>query len=33
MYIKIGAAVRYRGDDVAAWLEARPTGGTDTEAR
>lgn len=26
-YIKIGAAVRYRAEDVAAWLESRPTGG------
>ena len=26
-YIKIGAAVRYRSEDVAAWLESRPTGG------
>ena len=26
-YIKIGASVRYRADDVRAWLETRPTGG------
>jgi len=26
-YIKIGAAVRYRTEDVAAWLQSRPTGG------
>jgi predicted DNA-binding transcriptional regulator AlpA len=26
-YLKIGAAVRYRPEDVAAWLEARPSGG------
>jgi predicted DNA-binding transcriptional regulator AlpA len=26
-YIKIGAAVRYRPEDIAAWLESRPTGG------
>jgi predicted DNA-binding transcriptional regulator AlpA len=26
-YLKIGAAVRYRPDDVTAWLESRPTGG------
>ncbi len=26
-YIKIGAAVRYRPEDVAAWLETRPSGG------
>jgi predicted DNA-binding transcriptional regulator AlpA len=26
-YIKIGAAVRYRSEDISAWLEGRPTGG------
>jgi predicted DNA-binding transcriptional regulator AlpA len=26
-YLKIGAAVRYKSQDVAAWLESRPTGG------
>jgi predicted DNA-binding transcriptional regulator AlpA len=26
-FLKIGAAVRYRPEDVAAWLESRPTGG------
>jgi predicted DNA-binding transcriptional regulator AlpA len=26
-YMKIGAAVRYRAEDVGAWLETRPTGG------
>jgi predicted DNA-binding transcriptional regulator AlpA len=26
-YIKIGAAVRYKPEDVSAWLESRPTGG------
>src|SRR5258708_40031976 len=26
-YIKIGAAVRYRPQDVAQWLETSPTGG------
>jgi len=26
-YIKIGAAVRYRPEDISAWLESRPTGG------
>jgi len=26
-YVKIGAAVRYRLEDVSAWLESRPTGG------
>jgi predicted DNA-binding transcriptional regulator AlpA len=26
-YIKIGATVRYRPEDISAWLESRPTGG------
>lgn len=26
-YLKIGAAVRYRAEDILAWLESRPTGG------
>ncbi len=26
-YIKIGAAVRYRPEDISAWLESRPSGG------
>lgn len=26
-YIKIGAAVRYRYEDIVAWLQGRPTGG------
>lgn len=26
-YIKIGAAVRYKPEDVSAWLETRPSGG------
>lgn len=26
-YIKVGAAVRYRSDDVGAWLASCPTGG------
>lgn len=26
-YLKIGAAVRYKPEDLTAWLEARPTGG------
>ncbi len=26
-YLKIGAAVRYHAEDIAAWLESRPTGG------
>ena len=31
-YLKIGASVRYRPEDVSAWLESRPTGGGQTEA-
>jgi len=26
-YLKLGSAVRYRAEDVSAWLETRPTGG------
>lgn len=26
-YVKIGASVRYRPEDIARWLESRPTGG------
>jgi predicted DNA-binding transcriptional regulator AlpA len=26
-YVKIGAAVRYKPEDVSAWLESRPSGG------
>ena len=26
-YIKIGAAVRYKPEDLTAWLASRPTGG------
>jgi predicted DNA-binding transcriptional regulator AlpA len=26
-YLKIGASVRYKPEDIAAWLESRPTGG------
>ena len=26
-YIKIGAAVRYRAEDITVWLNSRPTGG------
>jgi predicted DNA-binding transcriptional regulator AlpA len=26
-YLKIGAAVRYRPEDISAWLASRPTGG------
>jgi len=28
-YLKIGAAVRYRPEDVSAWLQSRPVGGED----
>ena len=31
-YLKIGAAVRYKRQDVSAWLESRPTGGGTTDA-
>jgi predicted DNA-binding transcriptional regulator AlpA len=30
-YLKLGAAVRYRNEDIAAWLKSRPTGGTQAE--
>jgi predicted DNA-binding transcriptional regulator AlpA len=26
-YLKLGAAVRYRPEDISAWLESRPSGG------
>ncbi len=26
-YLKLGASVRYRPEDIFAWLETRPTGG------
>jgi predicted DNA-binding transcriptional regulator AlpA len=26
-YIKVGSSVRYKREDVAAWLDSRPTGG------
>jgi predicted DNA-binding transcriptional regulator AlpA len=26
-YLKIGAAVRYKPEDIADWLKSRPTGG------
>lgn len=26
-YLKIGAAVRYKPEDITAWLESRPSGG------
>jgi predicted DNA-binding transcriptional regulator AlpA len=28
-YIKMGAAVRYKPEDISTWLESRPTGGED----
>jgi hypothetical protein len=31
-YLKIGAAVRYKPEDVSTWLESRPTGGHQAEA-
>jgi predicted DNA-binding transcriptional regulator AlpA len=31
-YLKIGAAVRYRPEDVNAWLNSRPTGGDSSVA-
>lgn len=32
-YLKIGAAVRYKVEDITAWLESRPTGGQEPQAR
>ena len=32
-YIKIGSAVRYKPEDITAWLESRPSGGGHSEAR
>jgi len=26
-WIKLGSAVRYKSEDIAAWLDSRPTGG------
>jgi len=26
-FLKIGSAVRYKPEDISAWLESRPTGG------
>ena len=26
-YLKVGSSVRYRAEDISAWLETRPTGG------
>jgi hypothetical protein len=28
-FIKIGAAVRYKPEDLAAWLDSRPSGGSE----
>ena len=30
-YIKIGASVRYKPEDLRAWLNSRPTGGEHTK--
>ncbi len=32
-YLKIGAAVRYKAEDISAWLESRPSGGGHPEAQ
>jgi predicted DNA-binding transcriptional regulator AlpA len=32
-YLKIGAAVRYKPEDIWAWLESRPSGGHQAEER
>jgi predicted DNA-binding transcriptional regulator AlpA len=32
-FVKIGAAVRYRPEDVQRWLESRPSGGESRERR
>jgi predicted DNA-binding transcriptional regulator AlpA len=32
-YLKIGAAVRYKPEDISVWLESRPAGGERTDAR
>jgi predicted DNA-binding transcriptional regulator AlpA len=32
-YLKIGSAVRYKPEDLAAWLESRPSGGGHQEGR
>jgi predicted DNA-binding transcriptional regulator AlpA len=32
-FLKLNSAVRYRAEDVAAWLESRPTGGGHQETR
>jgi predicted DNA-binding transcriptional regulator AlpA len=32
-YLKIGAAVRYKPEDISAWLQSRPSGAGHQEAR
>lgn len=32
-YLKIGAAVRYKPEAISTWLESRPFGGGDLEAK
>jgi predicted DNA-binding transcriptional regulator AlpA len=32
-YLKLGSAVRYKPEDVSAWLASRPSGGEQAEAR
>ena len=32
-FLKIGSAVRYRSEDISAWLNSRPTGGEQLRAR
>jgi predicted DNA-binding transcriptional regulator AlpA len=32
-FLKIGSAVRYRSDDISAWLNSRPTGGEQIRGR
>jgi predicted DNA-binding transcriptional regulator AlpA len=32
-FLKIGSSVRYRSEDISAWLNSRPTGGEQIRAR
>jgi len=32
-YLKIGAAVRYKLDDLTTWIESRPSGGDRSETK
>lgn len=32
-YIKLGVAVRYKPEDISAWLDSRPTGGQEPPPR